>query len=187
MITVSANNNSKAAARRTAAARCIIAQPNQSASWQSNKRILLGIGILSGLVATACGLLGAWLILPFAGIEITALGSALYIVCRRLNVRHVLRFCDDQLIIEKGRGQPQQRWQLDKHSTSIFIERQLHPWDPIKISLCCRQRGPDNKTRIETIPIGDFLNREDSQQLLAVLREQGLMVRNDSVSGQLAF
>ncbi len=186
MITVSADNTPTAFGPRTTRARYIIAQPNQSASWQDNKCLILSVGIVTGLIATVFSFIGAWLILPFAGIEITALGGALYIVCRKLNRRHVLRFCGDQLIVEKGTGQPQQIWQLDKHSTAIFIERQRHPWDPIKISLCCHK--PQDNTeqiKVEQIPIGDFLNKEDSQQLLAILRAQGLMVRSDSPSGQI--
>ncbi len=159
----------------------VIAQPNQSASWETNKQLLLGFSIFSGVIATAFSLIGAWMVLPFAGIEITALGSALYVVCRKLNQRHVLFFSADQLIIEKGIGYPQQVWNLPRQNTFISVERQPHPWDPIKLSLHCHRDG-----NIETIPIGDFLNRIDSEQLLSTLREQGLAVRNDSRTSQIA-
>ena len=179
MITVSADMHPG----RNSAARYIIAQPNQSASWQSNKQLLLTVGLITGFIATLFSLMGAWLILPFAGIEITALGGALYVVCRRLNLRHVLHFSGDLLIIEKGMKQAQQRWQLHKQTTSIIVERQNHPWDPIKIYLCSRHQ----QDTCEQIAVGDFLNSEDSQQLLRILRQQGVAVGTDSRNTDAEF
>lgn len=156
-------------------ARSVIARPNQSASWETNKHLLLAIGVLSGLIATAFSLIGAWMILPFAGLEITALGGALYVVCKKLNQRHILHFSGDQLVIEKGMRFPQRTWVLPKPHCFISVDRHRHPWDPINITLCCHRGGHS-----ENITIGEFLNREDSDRLLTVLREQGLAVRNDS-------
>lgn len=178
MITVSADYHPEKVSRREGAS-SIIAQPNQSADWQTNKQLLLAMGLLSGLIATGFTLIGAWVILPFAGIEITALGGALYLVCRKLNMRHVLYFSGDQLVIEKGIRCPQRVWQLPRQTTSIIVERQNHPWDPIKINLCCH----NEHGAIEQISIGDFLNKEDSQLLLDALRRQGLAVRSDSNAG----
>lgn len=155
--------------------RSVIAQPNQSADWNTNKQLLLGFSLFSGVIATAFSLIGAWMILPFAGLEITALGGALYIVCRQLNQRHILYFADDLLIIEKGTRFPQRAWQLPRQYTFIGVERQTHPWDPLRLTLYCHRQG-----HCEAISIGEFLNREDSHHLLAALRRQGLTVRNDS-------
>ena len=159
-------------------ARSIIASPNQSADWNSNKLLLLAVGVVSGIIATVFSTIGLWMVLPFAGLEITALGGALYIVCRRLNQRHILHFAGDQLIVEKGIGGPQRVWQWPTRYTYISVERRSHPWDPIRINLFCHHNGND-----ETISIGEFLNREDSDRLLDVLRQQGLAVRNDSTAG----
>lgn len=178
MITVSADYHPEQVSR-CAGARSIIAQPNQSADWETNKQLLLGLGLLSGVIATGFTLVGAWLILPFAGLEMTALGGALYVVCRKLNMRHVLYFAGDQLVIEKGMRFPQRVWRLPRQAASIIVERQNHPWDPIKINLCCR----DQQGAVEQISIGEFLNKEDSQLLLDALRRQGLAVRSDSDAG----
>lgn len=153
----------------------VIAQPNQSASWEANKQLLIGIGVFSGLIATGFSLIGVWMVLPFAGLEFTALGGALYIVCRKLNLRHILHFSGDVLVIEKGIRFPQQVWRLPKQHCYLSVERKRHPWDPIRINICCNRDGHS-----ENIPIGEFLNQEDSAQLLTVLRQHGLPVRNDS-------
>ena len=158
---------------------CIVAQPNQSANWRLNKQILIGIGILSIVIATGFTLVGAWVILPFAGLELLALSYALYRVCRNQNARHVLRFSDQQLIIEKGIDYPQQVWELDRSNTSLLVGRNKHPWDPIDISLC----STDPEGVVKQIPVGDFLNKADSKSLLAELKQQGLMIRSDSSYG----
>lgn len=163
--------------------RYIIAQPNHSASWQANKQILLVFGLFLGLVATAFTLIGAWILLPFAGIEITALGSALYISCRRSKQRHVIRFDGSQLIIEKGLRQAERRWVFDKQAVSLVVTRNQHPWDPLRIRLCNKNHDGYG----ELIAIGDFLNREDSKKLLALLRAQGLTVSSDSLWGNTAI
>ncbi|MGK0499734.1 MAG: putative membrane protein [Oceanicoccus sp.] len=175
---VHTRNAGHACARHTTS---VIASPNQSASWQTNKQLFIAVSLFSGLVATLFSLIGAWLILPVAGLEITALGGALFMVCRRQNQRHIVHFIGDHIIVEKGNGKPQQVWQLKKQKTAILVANQAHHWDPVSICLCTQQNGEQN------ITIGDFLNREDSQHLLAALQQQGLSVRNYSLNGDQLF
>ena len=47
----------------------IVAEPNRSASWEVNKMVLLAMCCLSGVIAGGFALLGAWPILPLAGLE----------------------------------------------------------------------------------------------------------------------
>jgi uncharacterized membrane protein len=51
----------------------IVAKPNCSATWRSNQLVLLPLALPSLTIATAFALLGAWPILPFAGLELLAL------------------------------------------------------------------------------------------------------------------
>ena len=55
-------------------------QPNRAVSWRTNQIFLLLIGSLSALIAGGFALLGAWMILPFAGVEILLLVSLLWYV-----------------------------------------------------------------------------------------------------------
>ena len=58
---------------RTATRLMIIARPNQSATWNTNVLVLLVLSVPVLGIAAAFALLGAWLILPFAGLELLAL------------------------------------------------------------------------------------------------------------------
>ena len=182
MITVSNNTNLHDTAPNNTGTQCIIAQPNCSADWKTNKQLLIYLGILAGIISTTFGMLGIWAVAPIAGIEITALGGALYIVCRRQQQRHVLYFLQDHVVIEKGTCHPTMSWCCSKESVSIIVQRQSHPWDPIKLSLCYLQGS-----NLQLISIGDFLNKTDSQQLLNVLRQQGLVVSSDSSCGAIVL
>ena len=63
--------------------RRFLIRPNCSLQWREVVRFYLGIAAVSFGIAVAFALQGAWLVLPFAGIEMAVLGGALYIVARR--------------------------------------------------------------------------------------------------------
>lgn len=154
----------------------LIAQPNRSASWRTNKLLIAGFSVWIGLIAAVFTAIGLWPILPFAGIEIGGIAGALYYVCWKLQQRHVLRFCGDRLTVEKGFYYPRFSWRFPRDTVSLSVEVQPHPWDPLKISLCSSD---------ENIPIGNFLNSDDSKKLLTLLKQQGLNVRNYSAASRL--
>jgi uncharacterized membrane protein len=150
----------------------LIAQPNNSANWQLNKLIIAAFALWWGLLAGFFALRGLWPIIPFAGLEVGGLALALYYACWKLQQRHVLRFSHQLLILQKGAYCPRRTWQFARDAASLSIEVQVQPWDPLKLFLCDRN---------QQIPIGNFLNRDDSDKLLALLRAQGIAVRNHSV------
>lgn len=155
----------------------IVAEPNRSASWQTNKLVLIFMCCLSGIIATGFALIGAWPILPFAGLEMLALGSALYYVCWKLRYRHVVILEDQRVLIQKGHYHPRQHWNFDRDSTSIQVTTQPHPWDAPKISLC--NHG-------ELVSLGEFLNKEDAKTLLQLLRQE-LRVKGHAAAGIREF
>jgi uncharacterized membrane protein len=156
----------------------LIAQPNNSANWRQNKLIIGAFALWWSLIAGFFTLRGLWPIAPFAGLEVGGLAVALYCVCWKLQQRHVLRFSRRQLTLQKGAYSPRSTWQFARDAVSLSIEVQRHPWDPLKIFLCSRD---------QQIPVGNFLNKDDSKKLLALLRAQGLAVRNYSELTRVAI
>ena len=88
----------------------LILTPNCSISW----RQLLVFYILTCALAIVIGLLfslqGQWLILPFSGLEMLVLGSALHITSRKVNRREVITVNVDRVRIEKGNCRPEEQW-----------------------------------------------------------------------------
>jgi uncharacterized membrane protein len=155
----------------------IIAKPNCSASWRSNRLVLLALAIPSLGAATGFALLGAWLILPFAGLELLALGSALYYVNWKLQYRHVITLSEDKVRIDKGYYAPQQSWLFPRQATDLAIVPERHPWDGPGLSL----QGTG-----ESVSVGEFLNREDCLKLAALLRQE-IRVGSHSAPGDRLF
>lgn len=155
----------------------IVAEPNRSASWQTNKIILILMCCLSGAIALGFAALGAWPVLPFAGLEMLALGTALYYVCWKLRYRHVITIGDGRVRIQKGHYYPTKEWELAVDEAAISVTPEQHPWDGPSITLFSRG---------EEIPLGEFLNRDDSLELLSHLKDR-LRIGNHSPRSKRTF
>ncbi len=156
----------------------IIAEPNRSASWETNKVILIAMCCLSGGIALGFSvILGAWPILPFAGLEMLALGSALYYVCWKLKYRHVITVGVDTVTIQKGHYYPRQQWEIAVDEAALSVTPEAHPWDAPTISLFSKG---------EEISLGEFLSREDALELLKHLKTR-LRIGNHSPSTRKPF
>ncbi|HEY6130540.1 MAG TPA: DUF2244 domain-containing protein [Halioglobus sp.] len=162
---------------RTATQLMIIARPNQSAAWSANVLLLLMLSIFVLTIAIAFALLGAWLILPFAGAELVALGVALYYVNWKQQNRHVITVSNDSVRIDKGHDRSRQHWQFPRQGTGLTITTEQHPWD--RPELCVHDRN-------QCIELGEFLNREDSLKLIHLL-EQEFRVRACSARATQEF
>ncbi|ROS05747.1 putative membrane protein [Sinobacterium caligoides] len=152
----------------------VILAPNRSMSWRATRLLMLALSILTLVIAVLFGLAGAWIILPFAGLEAASLCAALYYVALKQSARQVIYTNNDThtLTVEKGCGHPDQRWQYDLYDTAIAVVEQEQSWSPFTISLY------DNEQRHL---IGEFLNHDDCEQLISQLKSLGLYVRS---SGQ---
>ncbi|MGH8447546.1 MAG: DUF2244 domain-containing protein [Solimonas sp.] len=120
---------------------------------------LTGFGI-AGLMAAR----GLWPILPFAGLELGALGAALYVSVRRNAYREVIRLSEDEVRIEfgmLGRG-VSATVTLSRHWTRVELEPGAHRNAPSRLHLCSAGQ------RVE---IGRCLTDEEREQLQRRLRE----------------
>ncbi|TCO76141.1 DUF2244 domain-containing protein [Chromatocurvus halotolerans] len=141
----------------------IIAKPNHSSSWRANKLALMALAIPSLGAALGFTALGAWPVLPFAGLELAALGSALYYVNWKLEYRQVITLSEDSVRIDKGYYAPRQTWQFDRREASLAVTPEAHPWEGPGMAL---------HDTIDAVPVGEFLNREEALSLLSMLRKE---------------
>ncbi|MEE4660707.1 MAG: DUF2244 domain-containing protein [Halieaceae bacterium] len=156
----------------------IVAEPNRSAEWETNKLLLIVMCCVSGGIALAFSLiLGAWPILPFAGLEMLALGSALYYVSWKLRYRHVITLGAETVRIQKGHYYPRKQWEIKVDEAALSITPERHPWDAPAITLFSKG---------EEISLGEFLNREDALKLLSHLKGR-LRIGNHSPRSKQEF
>ncbi len=141
----------------------IVAKPNHSSSWRANKAALFALAVPSLGAAIGFTALGAWPILPFAGLELAALGGALYYVNWKLEYRQVITLCETSVRIDKGYYAPRQSWQFARREAALAVTPEAHPWEGPRMML---------HDHSESVPVGEFLNREEALSLLALLRSE---------------
>lgn len=119
----------------------------------------VGLGIAGGMAA-----IGLWPVLPFAGLELGALGAALVVCLRRNAYREVIRFSGDELRIEfgmLGRGAVS-AVTLSRYWTRALIEPGAHRNAPTQLVL---------RSGAQSVEIGRCLTDEEREYLRGRLQE----------------
>lgn len=141
--------------------RTFVIAPNQSMSWKELLLVYCGIAGVSLAIAVYFWVQGLTLVLPFSGLELLALGAALYITAWRGGAREVITITDDSVSVEAGRAGPEQRHDFQRYWTRVVLQRPWAAWHPSKLLLCSRGRE---------IEVGRFLNEEERRGLARILR-----------------
>ncbi|PPD12838.1 MAG: hypothetical protein CTY26_02990 [Methylophilus sp.] len=77
-------------------------KPNASASTESVLKLLLSLVVLSGLIAMGFFHIGAWMVLPFAGLELVLVVLAFVVVLRHRGDYEKITFVENQVEIEQS-------------------------------------------------------------------------------------
>ena len=89
-------------------------------------KIIFGLGVASAvatmIIALFFALQGQWLIVPFSGLEMLALGGALYISSRKAHCREVITSCDERVKIEKGIRRIKHQWVFEQSWVRLLDE-----------------------------------------------------------------
>ncbi|MFM7275367.1 MAG: DUF2244 domain-containing protein [Gammaproteobacteria bacterium] len=156
----------------------IVIRPNRSADWRDNRLLWVVLAAHSLVIATGFALAGAWVILPFAGLETLLLGALLWHVQRRCSRQEVITLSGPLLSIAKGIGRPEHSWDLALEGASVSVQETEFPNDPPRISLC------SGATQVD---VGGFLSREEGEELVDALRRLGIRVRRHGAHGRRSF
>lgn len=135
--------------------------PNQSMSWHGLITVYCVIVFFSMTIALAFYCVGLTLILPFSGLELLALGIALYITAWRGGNREVIIINEHKIIVETGRSAPEQRQEFQRLWARVILERSWNHWYPSRLLI--RSHGRQTE-------IGRFLNEQERQGLAIELQ-----------------
>lgn len=142
--------------------------PNRSLSWRENVRLWLALCALCLPIAVGMALAGAWLVLPFAGLELAALAAGLYYTARQCQRQEVLEISADDVHLEKGLYRKQAEWTLPRRYTRVHLIESAHPWvTPPKLFLTHRDTE---------VALAGFLNIDDTRALIDILERHGLPI-----------
>ncbi|MHA7880514.1 MAG: DUF2244 domain-containing protein [Saccharospirillum sp.] len=145
----------------------LLLTPNRSMSWQGNVRILASLFAVSGLIVSVMLYVGAWLVVPFAGLELAAVTAALYYTALRCRQQEILIIEAEALRLEKGIYKLESQWELPRRYTRLVMTEPAHPWTPPALHL--RHRDTE-------VPLAPFLNSDDNARLVQALQRQGIAI-----------
>lgn len=157
----------------------LILRPDQSLSWRGNQILLFFIASWLLCFALLFAYAGAWMVLPFVGLEVVALGAAFYCVSHKLTWQQVLEIDSQEVRLTAGRRRPEVSRVFRRGELLVRIVQPPHEWGCPIIELYTRNSHP--------VRLGEFLNRDDCQQLIRILKRAGLPTRQCSELVDLSF
>ncbi|MDR2875685.1 MAG: DUF2244 domain-containing protein [Methylobacillus sp.] len=100
----------------------VVARPNHSMSRKETFRVVAVLALFSLSVATAFGLLGAWLVFPFAGLELLALAYAFHFVLKHADDYESITISGDRLAIEKQHHKSMSQIVLNRYWAQVVLK-----------------------------------------------------------------
>ena len=137
-------------------------RPNCSLPWRETVQFYLGMVIVSFSIAAAFATKGMWLVLPFAGLEMLALGIAFYLVARRSMRWQMLNIHEDCVEIIEG---------VDK---SVIRSSYQRAWLQVRLEAAAVRGYPSRlvlRSRGRSTEIGEYLTEVEKQLLAQQLRD----------------
>ncbi len=139
----------------------IVIRPNCSLTWQQTVQVFGGVAVVALTIGAFFVLMGAWLVLPFAGLEVIALGVGLYVCARRGTEREVISILSDRIAVERGRYRPQFRCELGRAWATVQLVRSRRRGYPSRLTI--RSHGRE-------VQVGACLVEEEREELADTLR-----------------
>lgn len=140
----------------------IIVRPNQSMTWAQTKLVFLAVAAVSLAIALSFAAMGFWPVLPFAGLELMALGYCLYRCAWGSEMREVITVDDGTVTVERGRKAPESRWRFHRSWLTVRLVRPAATWHPSRLEL--REKGT-------SVEVGGFLTEPERRRLADELND----------------
>ncbi|MDN5871417.1 MAG: DUF2244 domain-containing protein [Nitrococcus sp.] len=139
----------------------LILRPNIALSWRQTRLFLWVTAGLCFFFSGVFALMGLWLILPFAGLDVGLLAWALTITAQRAYDTEVVHISESRIEIDKGRRRPEYHWSFDRVWSEVILAMPGHPWYPTLLAV--RSRG-------EQVELGKFLADDERARVAGELR-----------------
>lgn len=139
----------------------IILRPNGSLNRRQGLALLAFCALLMGGIGGVFAAIGAWLVLPFSGLEWLLLAYCLHLSMKQSTRREVITIGEDLVKVEKGRNRPEQTYRFQRAWVTLSCSESPIRGRPSRLSL--RLHGKE-------VEIGRFLLESERQALAKELR-----------------
>lgn len=103
--------------------RRLVIQPNASLTLDWAIAFMVFMCFVSFTIAGVLAWLGFWMVLPFASLEMGALGAGLWWSMRDNVYREVVSVDFDRVRVETGRYTPENTWEFQRAWTQVRLQR----------------------------------------------------------------
>ncbi len=141
--------------------------PNRSATWQQTKWVIAVMVCFVMIIAVAWTFVGAWVVLPFAGLEVGLFAFLMYKVSVFTYTNEVINISNQSVEIESGYKKRRSRHCFPRSSLDVYYSETENNWDLPKVAFC----NENNK-----LIVGEFLNLEDRIKLKSTLEDAGFII-----------
>lgn len=164
-----------------------IIRPNCSLSWTWMKRLFGVLACCVGAVAAYFVAIGAWLVLPFAGLEILVIGAGIYANARWSHRREVVELDGNDLRVLRGGRALTEVKRLPRHWTRVTLRQDPRNWYPSLLLLECHEHRIEvgkNLVESERLQLADDLRSKLSFQLNPHFAEPAAVPQGLDTAGQ---
>ncbi len=139
----------------------IVLRPNGSLNRRQGFALLVFCALFMGSIGAVFASSGAWLVLPFSGLEWLLLAYCLHLSLGDSAQREVITISDATVTVEKGRGRPEQIYQFQRAWVMLNCAQSPVKGRPSRLSF--RLHGRE-------VEIGRFLLEPERQALAKELK-----------------
>lgn len=137
----------------------VLFKPNCSLSASGKVKVVMMLALIPSCIGLAFSIIGAWLVLPFVGLEIFALGYAFYYVNSHASDYESIRINGDTLVIERCHGQRISQYVLNPYWAKLV----RHELPNGELHLGLLSHGKE-------IEVGHYLTRKQRESLARQLQ-----------------
>lgn len=110
-------------------------QPNCSMSWRGLQVVMAILWALSAVVAYWAWNLGAWMVMPFSGLEMLLVSAAFYYCAVRARVCEEVALDAEQIRVRRGARELKSEAFLPRHWAQVELRKDPRRWYPTRLLL----------------------------------------------------
>lgn len=136
-------------------------RPNRSMTAKGMILFVFMVGLAVFLVALRFVLLGAWIILPFAILEIALLAAGFWLYERASRYRETVQITRQGLLITQESVRKKETWNFNPHWVRVTLRPDPNDWYPSHLII---------GSHGEQVEIGACLTNQEREELSKVLK-----------------
>ncbi len=136
-------------------------RPNRSMTAKGMSLFVVFVGLAVFLVAMRFALLGAWVILPFAILEVVLFAVAFWWYEKASRYRETIKLSKNNILITKESLKFRKSWQFNPYWVQVKLLPNANNWYPSQLLI--RSQG-------KQVEIGSCLTNQERQELSEALK-----------------